>query len=211
MDILPLTAVFDLLPISRVVWDRQDNNELSGMGSGAFWEAELAPSLWTGDVSFERRTTADLKQTAALIRRLRATKQAFMMCDPLSVYPAADPAGLILGNSNVTIREIAASRFVIPLQGLPASYVLTAGDKLQVPFATKHAFLEVSETVVASAGGTADVLISPNLPTPIQAGAAVILKRPACPVRIVPDTHNPGTARRHLTEGAGFKVIEKRY
>lgn len=209
MAALPLSEVFDLLPIARVVWDRQDNNELSGLGDGTMWEAELAPSLWTGDVSFDRGRTAELKEVAALLRWLRATRQPFMLCDPTSLYPAADPAGTILGAANVTLRAI-TDRFVAPLQGLPIGYVLTPGDKMQVPYAGKHGFVEVAKRVVVNGLGQADVAISPHLPLPIVAGASVILRRPACPVTIVPRSHNPGTARRHLTDGAGFKVMEKR-
>ncbi|OCP17827.1 hypothetical protein BC361_07885 [Ensifer sp. LC54] len=209
MTVLPLSDVFDLLPIASVVWDRDDNTETSGMGSGAFWEADLAPSLWTGDVSFDRDRTTSLKQVAALVRWLRATKQRFMMCDPVSLYPAEDPGGAILGNAEVTLRAI-TNRFVAPLQGLPVGYVLTPGDKLQVPYADKHAFVEVAQRAVADAAGRADIAISPHLPLPIVDGAAVNLKRPAFVAAVAPKSHNPGTARRHLTEGAGFKVIEKR-
>lgn len=210
MAILPLSDVFDLLPISQVRWDREDYNEVSGMGSGAFWEAELAPPLWSGDVGFDADLTSDLIQIAALIRWLRATKQRFMMCDPTAQYPASDPRGLILGSANVTLRAI-TNRFVAPLQNLPAGYVLTPGDKMQVPYADRHAFVEVARRTVANGAGQADVPISPYLPLPVAAGAAVTLKRPAFPATIVPQSHNPGTARQTFTEGAAFRIIEKRY
>lgn len=209
MSILQLSDVFDRLPIAKVVWDRQDNNEYSGLGSGAYWEAELAPSLWTGEVLFDTDLTTDLKQVAALIRWLRATKQRFMMCDPSSQYPAADPAGAIIGNANVTLRAI-TNRFIAPIQGFPPGYVLTPGDKLQVPYAGTHAFVEVALPAVANAGGQAEVAISPHLPLPIVAGAAVILKRPAFVACVAPNSHNPGTAEGVITSGAGLKVQEKR-
>lgn len=209
MAILSLSDVFDRLPIAKVIWDRQDNNEYSGLGSGAYWETELAPSLWTGEVVFDPDLTTDLKQVAALIRWLRATKQRFMMCDPTSQYPAQDPTGAVIGNANVALRAI-SNRFVAPLQGLPSGYVLTPGDKLQVPYADTHAFVEVALRSIANAGGQADVAISPHLPLPIVAGAAVILKRPAFVASVAPNSHSPGTSEGVITSGAGLKVQEKR-
>lgn len=209
MAALSLAEVFDLLPIAGVDWDREDNNEYSGQGSGVGWEAELGPSLWVADMTFDASATAELKQVNALLRWLRATKQPFLLCDPTAVFPAADPSGLLLGSANVTLRAI-GNRFVAPLQGLPAGYVLTPGDKMQIPYFGKHAFVEVARPVVAGANGQADVPVSPNLPLPVVAGMPVTLKRPACPVFIIPDGHSAGTARRHLTNGASLKVMEKR-
>lgn len=209
MSILPLSDVFDVLPIAKVVWDRQDNNEYSGLGSGAYWEAELAPSLWTGEIVFDTDLTSDLKQVAALIRWLRSTKQRFMMCDPSSQHPAADPTGAIIGNANVTLRAI-TNRFVAPLQGMPPGYVLTPGDKLQVPYGNTHAFVEVALRAVANGAGQADVAISPHLPLPIVAGATAILKRPALVASVAPNSHSPGTAEGVITSGAGLKIQEKR-
>lgn len=209
MAILPLSDVSDLLPIARVIWDIEEQTERSGTGSGAGWEAELAPDFWVGEVFFDTGFNQDLKEIAALLRWVRATGQTFLLCDPLSLYPAADPQGAILGNANVTLRAI-TNRYVAPLQGLPPGYVLTPGDKMQIPYFAKHAFVEVARRVVVNAGGQADVAISPYLPLPIVAGLPVILKKPACPVCIPPKGHNPGTAGQFLTDGAGMKVEEKK-
>ncbi|WP_085025597.1 hypothetical protein [Ensifer aridi] len=209
-DPLPLSEIFDRLPIASVVWSIQRNDELSGVGSGTFWQAELAPVLWTAEVTLGRGLNDELKQAAALIRKLDGARQSFMLCDPVSVYPQADPKGTVLGAAQVTLGAIGSDRTVAPLQGLPAGYVLTIGDKLQIQSAGKTAFVEVSNTIAALAGGTANVSIFPRLPAWVAAGATVVLKRPACPVVIFPESHNPGTARRAVTEGAAFKVIQKK-
>ena len=75
----------------------------------------------------------------------------------------------------------------------------------------RFAFLEVSETVTANGSGvTGQIEVFPHVPTGVAAGQGVTLKQPACKVIIQPGSHNPGTAQNVLTEGATFKVIQKK-
>ncbi|RRY17919.1 hypothetical protein EGJ57_16340 [Brucella anthropi] len=211
-DPLPLTEIFNHLPISSVEWTVQRNDETSISGGAEYFQNELADPIWTAPVTLGTGKHAELKRAAALIRSLRGSQQAFLICDPTSLWPQADPKGLILGAANVTIRGIASSRATALLGGLRAAYKLTAGDKLQITYGNpiRYAFVEVSRDVTAGANGQADVAVFPWLPLSLVAGAKVTLIRPACPVVIVKDTHRPGTARNTVTENASFTVIERR-
>lgn len=206
---LPLSAVYDRLSLDAVVFDIQRNDEFSGTGDGDLWQQELARPLWTAEISLNAGSHDELKQVAARIRKLDGARQSFMVCDPLSLYPQADPAGTILGAAVVTLGIIGADRTAIPFQGLPAGYVLTVGDKVQIQGTTRTAFVEVSETVAASASGLATVSIFPRLPNWVLDASVVTLKKPACPMVIVPGSHRPGTSQGVLTGGAGFKAIQK--
>src|SRR4051812_13620834 len=103
----PLPFLADLLSIESVTWDIQRNDELSGSGDGRVWQAELAPPLWTGNVSLNIGYHNDLKQIAAKIRKLHGAQNSFFLCDPLSEYPQLDPDGSILGASVVRVGAIA--------------------------------------------------------------------------------------------------------
>lgn len=211
MAILSLATVFARLPIASVEWDIRRNDQLAGLGSGDVMQTELADPVWSAAVTLGRGLHDELKQAAALIRRLHGAKQPFFMCDPTSLFPQADPKGLTLGAAAVTVRAVSANRSILQLQGLPAGYVLTIGDKLQIAYAGgRHAFHEVAETAAATVGGQLDVQVFPFLPFSLAIGLAVTLKQPACPVVVDPATHRPGTARRSITEGAGFTVIQKK-
>lgn len=210
MSALSLAQVFDKLPISAVDWNIQRHDEMSGSGSGDLWTAELADPLWTGDVALGEGMNGELKQAAARIRALGGSRIAFMMCDPISQFPQADLKGTLIGNAVITLRTIGSDRITARMQGFPPGYVLTVGDKLQVNYLTLSAFVEVGDTLAADANGNLDVPIFPRLPSSFAAGALVIVKRPACPVIILPDSHKAGTAARTVTNGAGFKVIQKR-
>ncbi|WPJ68019.1 hypothetical protein STOPSMEL_43 [Sinorhizobium phage StopSmel] len=206
---LPLSAINDRLSHDAVVFDIQRNDEFSGTGDGDLWQQELARPLWTAEISLNEGSHDELKQVAARIRKLDGARQAFMLCDPLSLYPQADPTGSILGSAVVTLGVIGSDRTAVPFLGLPSGYVLTVGDKVQIQGTTKTAFVEVSETVAASAGGVATVSIFPRLPNWVLTASPVTLKKPACPMVIVPGSHRPGTSQGVLTAGAGFKAIQK--
>ena len=211
MSILPLSAVYDRLPIATCTFSIERRDETDELGGGDFWQASLAAPRWTAQLTLGAGRHQELKSAAAALRKLDGARQAFMMCDPISRYPYADPRGLIFGNSLVTIREIGADRVTARMKGFKPGYILTAGDKLQITYdeGKRFAFVEVSETTAATASGNLDAPIFPRLSTLIVAGAAVPVIRPACPVFVSPTSHNPGTARRTITDGASVTLIQK--
>ncbi len=207
---LALSVINDRLGIASVEWSIKRNDEFSGLGSGDIWQAELADPLWTADVTLGRGMNEELKRIAALIRRLDGARQAFLLVDPLSPYPQTDPDGSILGDAEITIRSVDTDRFTARLGGFPLGYGLSLGDKLQITQGDMIRFHEVSRSEQANGAGNMDVLVFPRLPLSLAAGAIVTLKRPACPVVIEPNSHKPGVARRMITEGAGFRVLQKK-
>ncbi|WP_440410613.1 hypothetical protein [Neorhizobium petrolearium] len=207
---LSLAALFDKLPISSVRWSIQRNDELAGNGDGDVWSAELADPLWTGDVTLDRGLHDELKQAAALIRSLDGSRQAFMCCDPLSLFPQSDPDGSILGASVVRVRAINPDRRLLQVSDLPAGYELTTGDKLQITQGTMIRFHEVGADASATVAGNLDLSVFPRLPLTLAVNAVVTLIKPGCPVIIAPGSHDPGTGRSSVTEGAAFKVLQKK-
>lgn len=210
MAALALSEIFDQLPISSVTWDIQRNDEFDTLGSGEVWQAELAVPLWTAEIALGTSRNDELASVAALIRSLDGTRVAFLCCDLIRQYPKADPKGTILGSRVITIRDIGPDRITARMTGFPPGYVLSPGDKLQITYGGQVAFVEVSRRAVASSNGDLDAPIFPRLPLAIGVNMVVTLIRPACPVVIVPQSHNPGEATRTVTSGARLKVIQKR-
>lgn len=207
-----VTALADLLRIESVTWDIQRNDELSGVGDGRVWQAEMSDPLWTADVRLAINYHNPLKQVAALIRKLHGAQESFFLFDPTSPYPQADPTGAIIGSSSVQIHSVGSGRSTLRLKGLPAAYILTLGDKMQITFGTTQTyFAEVSETVTADGSGiTAEFAVFPHVPLGVAANDAVNLKKPACKGFIMPGSHNPGTSQNLFTSGAGFTFVERR-
>lgn len=208
-----LSVLADLLVIESIVWSIRRNDEMSGSGDGRTWQAELAPPLWTADVTLSLGYQGALKQVAALLRKLHGGQEAFYLFDPTSPYPQADPTGSILGSSTVLLHTVGLNNRSLRLKGLPNGYVLTLGDKLQITYGedpTRNAFLEVSETVTASSGGVTPAFeVFPHLPVGLVADLPVTLIKPACKM-MLPEGFNPGTSRTIVTEGASFRAIQRK-
>lgn len=202
----------DTLTITDVVWDIQRNDELSGTGDGRVWQSELAPPLWTANITLAPAYHEQAKPIAAKIRKLNGSQEAFYLYDPTSKYPFLDPDGTILGSSNVTVSTISAGRNAFSLSGLPAGYQLSIGDRMQIDYGTgRTAYLEVSEPVTAASNGTTPVFeVFPYIPVGIQGNASVNFKKPACKMIIFPGGHNIGSSMYRITTGASFKAIQKK-
>lgn len=209
-----LAVLADRLAIESVTWDIRRTDELAGTGDGRIWQADLADPLWTGDVRLALAEHDDLKQIAALVRKLHGAQESFWLTDPLSPYPQGDPTGATLGAATVQVHSVGSGRHTLRLKGLPAAYGLTLGDKGQIAFSSdpvQNFFFEFSEGIVADGSGvTAEVEVFPHVPAGVAADDAVTLARPACKVFIMPGSHSPGSARGTITEGAGFTVMERR-
>ncbi|TCT28160.1 hypothetical protein [Martelella mediterranea] len=208
--IYPLEAIFDHLPISKFVLDVQRNDELSGQGSGELLAAELAPPLWKATITLDDGRNNDLKRAAALIRSLSGSRDAFMVCDPTSLWPQDDFEGRILGAANVQVRATGADRSVALLSGFPAGYLMSIGDKIQFIQGSLTSYHEVRGTVSANAGGLVDLPVFPLLPFSLTTAANVTLIRPAFAAIVTTGGHKPGTASSSLTRGGQIEVIQKR-
>ncbi|MEA3533730.1 hypothetical protein [Rhizobium sp. CC-YZS058] len=203
----------DKLPIAAVVWDQKRMDRISGQASGRFWGAELAPPLWRPTIELATRPSSEMKRYAALIRALHGVQNGFFLTDPLSPFPAADPGGQILGNSQVQIESIPSHRSSQSFKGLPPFYQLSIADKFTVVYGsnpTRYGFFEITEDAAATSDGTTGLIgVYPHLPAGVAENAVVILAKPFGLFVVEPGSHNPGRARRHLTEGAGFTAIQK--
>jgi hypothetical protein len=209
-----LSYLNDRLKIAAVTWDVKRTDELSGTGDGRIWQSELAPPLWTAQVDLQVGWTHELKQIAALIRSLRGAQEPFLLCDPTSKFPNADPSGLKLGGADPYVATAGVDRSLITLAGLPANYRLTIGDKFELSYGAspvRYGFYEISQDVTSSGSGvTPQFKIFPELPNSVPINTYVKLIRPACRCIIIPGSHNPGSASPGKTEGATFKVIQKK-
>ena len=149
-----------------------------------------------------------------MLSRIRQAGWAFFCYDRKRTHPAADPDGAILGTSAVTIHTADAGDLgIVRLQGLPASYVLTAGDLIGWSAGSDPKIYyvhQLAETVVADAGGVTPVIsISPFWPFGFDALTPVTLFRP-----LLTAVYDPGsfTAGQGLPggweRGRAFRLIQ---
>ena len=210
---LSITAFQSLLRVaSATFWDPAQQ-QISGLGSGAVLRADVGPQLWRGTVTLWRADHADAAAVEALLSRLQGADASFFVHDPRQVGPRADPAGVALGASTPTIHALAANNRELRIQGVPAGYVLSAGDMIAFTYSVLgNAHYALHRLITgATASGTGITPLVEVTP-PIRPGAAVAtpvtLVCPACKAILVPGSLRPGTATRNRTEGASFEFIQ---
>ena len=205
-----LAQFFDHLPLLPMRWDIRRSDELSGIGSGVVFQAELAPPLWSAAIGLQPVRLPEANEISALVNGLSGAQEPFLFRDPFICGPKLDPQGAGLAGAMVTVA--AANGRSLSLQGLSSGYRLSTGDKIQiVSSGGKHAFVEVSENVVVTAGGTTGAFqVFPRLPVSVSAGAACSLLRPACPCIVMPGSFQKGTPSGNIVSGVAFRIIQKR-
>lgn len=185
---LSLSDFADTLGIRQVKWLLQDNRELSGMGSGQILQADLAPSLWTAEVTLRPWKTNDARRIEAKINAVIRSNGSFYLGDPRKCVPALDPGGTVLGSSAVKIASLPDNKSMT-LKGLPASYKLSVGDYLSFDYGSpsRRAFHEVAEDITANGSGVTGAFeVSPFIRPGAAVDQAVTLVKPAMKCIIKP-------------------------
>jgi hypothetical protein len=195
-------------------WEVKRGDELSGLGSGRTIAAELSSPLWTAPVNALPMRNSLAEELDAKIRALNGAQEPFMMTSPLFRGPRLDPTGALLANAYVSISSIAAGGTAVALKGLPAGYVLSTGDKVQVQYSMspeRYAFFEFSEAGAANGSGvTGPLKVFPALPAGVSADMGAVLITPACRVFIVPDSYKAGQITGGRTSGCSFQIMQKK-
>lgn len=88
---LSVAAFQDVIDVAAAPFRLQDNQELSGLGSGQVLGAELSPPLWVADVSLFPAFNDDAVDIQALIDSLEGVLKSFYLYDPRASYPKAYP------------------------------------------------------------------------------------------------------------------------
>lgn len=205
---LALADFADVIGIQSVKWRLQDNRELSGMGTGQILQADLAPALWTADVTLRPWRTNEAREIEAKINAVVRSIGSFYLYDPRKAVPKSGASAL--SGKTVTIKAVADNKS-LSLTGLPASYTLTAGDYLSFDYdgSTRRWFGEVSESVTAdSSGDTATFEVSPMLPSAAAAAIEVTLVKPSMKAIITPGSLDVQYSAGFTT--IAFSVTQKR-
>ena len=229
----------DTLGIEAVEWDIIRFDEFDSQGTGLDMQSEMADPKWTATLVMRELYNAEARAIAAKVRKLDGSALTFLVYDPSNAYPAADPGGRILDGTDwlfasgswnddnqwfdslalsatsaasgtVKLASIGSNNQSVSLSGLPAGYVLTIGDKLQINFGTDSVyFFEVSETVTANGSGTTAAFeVFPHIAAGVAVNATVILKKAACKMTIQPGGFSPGRSQGVITSGTSISAME---
>lgn len=178
----------DLLPVQNVDWEANWLQELSQAGNGEFLVHDLAPRLWVGQVTLRPLLNTVARGWKARLDALDGGLHTFYLANPLGWYPALDPGGTILASAAPVIGTIEANRKELSITGLPSGYVISSGDFFAVSYGTtrRGLFQFVGEGTANGFGTLAAIEVRPHIQAGITDGLAIMLKKPAAKVKIIP-------------------------
>lgn len=195
-------------------WKLARFDQVSGLGSGQPLTAELTSPLWTLPVRLVSMDNDEADQIIAMLEMLCHPGKAFYFSNKKREFPAADPAGTILGNASPAIQSLDASNQRLSIGALPAGYRLTQGDMLAFDYGSagqkRRAFHRIEESVTASSEGVTPLLeVFPHIRSGAAEGDPIMLAKPAALASIVPGSFDPGTADTVNTHGIAFDIIQR--
>lgn len=171
--------------------------------------AQRGARLWRWQVTVAPMFSEDLAILSGRIEDLAAGIGSFLATPPFGAYPAADPTGAILGAAAPVIASLPAGGRTLTLSGLPAGYVLRAGDWLSFTRDTPARY-ELHRLVT---GGTANgsgvtpaLQVVPPLRPGVVVGAAVTLKQPVMRATILPGSLRAAPVTPGTSQGLAFDV-----
>ena len=202
---MAITYPYDILadfPGWSTDFDLAYRQEASRTAIGQTFVKDFGSPLWTASYQSRSMRPNELDAWRARLKALEGGLKQFRGRPTSRCYPIAYPNGMGMGNvATVKVGTIGANRNTMTMTGLPAGYVVSVGDYLQIAPNNLH-------QVVNVAG--AEIEIRPHLWPTITTGNAVTLVRPSCLMTIVPGSIN---TTADLSTGRGvitFQGFESR-
>ena len=170
---------------------------------------QIAGPKWAAEIETAAMSMADARVARALLRRMGATGR-FLAYSIDQRYPADDPTGSKIAGFNPIVYSIHGSNRALRISGLPAHYVFTPGDMIQITYGAsplRRQLLEVSEGVTSDGTGLTDYFeITPPFRAGVVAGKPVYIRRPSCQMQFV--SYDEGASELRLAGGMTFQAIE---
>lgn len=187
-----------LLPIKQMSFRLGRSVTFSETGDGDVITHQYGMRRWGGEIELDREMTADAARINAGIEVLGSAGASFLLPDLRHRGPRADPTGAALGGASPALNAIDPGLQIIGLSGLPAGYVLSAGDYIGWTYGTapvRHALHRIANTRTAGpGGGLSGLIVTPAVRTGVQVGAAVQLIRPAVKAKLIEEDYGMGGA-----------------
>jgi hypothetical protein len=181
--------------ISQARWRQPRFNlryrqEFARSASGRLQGKDLGPPVWEAEFDSVPLGLGAADGLMADFLSLGGLRQSFLAYDPVRPAPLSVQGGSLsaLQSASVVAAFISTDRARVRLEGLPAGFVISRGDRLGLRGVTGREYLfAVSEGAVASGLGVAGPFtVSPSVPVSIAAGAVATLIKPMIEMRLVP-------------------------
>lgn len=200
--------MLDGFPGWSIEFDLMYRQEQSRSSSGRTYVKDFGSPLWRATYQSKQLRINALDYWRARLDVAENGLNEFWGMELSRCYPIADPRGAKIGPAEVTIALVGANRKDITLAGLPAGYVLTPGDMIQIRTNDLHRIVRAESP--GGIAGTSLVEVRPHLWPGAAVGDPVSLIRPHCKMVIVPGTINTSAEARTGRGAVTFQAIESR-
>lgn len=210
---LPVADFWERLKVTTAApWRLTDIAVSSRTDDGQSFQSTRGVPLWTSPVVLAARPNRDARAIQTRIEVMARNGETFLAYDVTAPGPRLDPDGAILGAASPAVAGVTVpNAFTTRVSGLPAGYVLSAGDMLSILTASGRRNLArvVDDTVTADGAGLTPVFqIEPGRFAEGDVGNSVTLIKPLAKFKIEPGSFDPGTQDGVNTLGAGFQVTQ---
>lgn len=193
--------------------DYQQEQDPSGDGDPLV--RDIGPTLWRAEYRTSILQPDKMGEMEAWMDSLENGGQTFLGYDFRRPYPLAYLNGFAgmtraIGGSfdgTCTLGTVAGDNKSVPLSGLPAGFVFSPFDSFAFANDDGSIALHRIMSAVTGNGGGVTVEVRPHVRTGWSNGATVKLVKPACLMKLVPDSYSPDQQAR----GKGtisFKAVQ---
>jgi hypothetical protein len=203
---MSLPAFFGGLRVASCTFSLPEALQFEETGGGEVVTAALGVRLWQGEVTLAADHHGGMAAAEAAVSAVREAGASFFAFPSHKPAPAVDPDGRFLGASVPQIASLPSARS-LSLSGLPAGYVISAGDFLSFAYGTPARFA-LHQVVIGGAAGaagvTGEMAVTPAIRPGAVVGAAVALVRPFARVRYLPGSLRPASYGPAIGQGLSF-------
>lgn len=164
MTVFTLTEFFNKLAIEEYTLDLTNNVQTSRTVSGMTYRAGRGVRLWHGTITLANAVHADARERDALINRIQQPGNYFNFTPMGERGVSARPRLWKTGDNLASVITSGTQTvgYSLRLGGLPAAYVLSAGDMLSFSLNGIFRLYRIVANATANASGVATVTL--NIP-----------------------------------------------
>ena len=205
----------DLLPVLEATRPRlTEQVTQSRARAGQIERTDIGDRLWYGRITVQPDEQGQTDQLYSQVHLLTEAAGSFLWYRKARLGPQGDPTGSILGAATPTLGAVSGDLRDLTINGLPANYILRAGDMLSFQYGSGPVRYALHEVVVqrqATVGGQITLLsVAPLVAPGWGAGSAITLVRPTCKAIIVPESLDPSKDFNRMATSFTFDWLETR-
>lgn len=176
---------------------RQEHSRTAG---GSTTTKDFGTPLWQAKYESHSLRPNELDQWRAKFKVLEGSLQRFMGWPMSRAFPIAYPLGVGMPDvSAVKLATLGANNKTLTLSGLPAGYIASVGDYIQIA-RNLYQIVDMSDGFE----------VRPHLATGTAVGNIVQLVRPSVPMIIIPNSLSTVADRSTGRGTISFQAIESR-